>query len=418
MHQERSFLIIGKVWPEPQSSAAGTRMMQLIDILKDNGFSISFASTAERGEFSADLGRLGVHQEEIKLNDPSFDEFIAGLMPDYVLFDRFMTEEQFGWRVAENCPDTVRILDTVDLHSLRAARQKAWKRGEFFQAEMLLTEEVARREIASVLRSDLSLIISDAEIQILEKVFMLDDDLLHYLPFLLKPEEFKNQQSVPSYDDRRDFITIGNFRHEPNWNAVLWLKEEIWPLIRSKLPNEKMHVYGSYASQKVAQLHNPAQGFLIKGRAPDALESIEKARVLLAPLRFGAGLKGKLVDAMLAGTPSVTTEIGAEGMKEDRLAWCGAIENEALSFANEAADLYQNRTRWKKAQVLGFKLAEERFGMDNFSQKFIKRIIDLRENLKDHRKKNFLGSILLQNTLASTKYMAKWIEEKNRHNLR
>lgn len=414
MHEKNRFLIIGKVWPEPQSSAAGTRMMQLIDILKKNGLSITFASTSERGEFSADLEAVGVHQKKIKLNDPTFDEFVAKLLPDYVLFDRFMTEEQFGWRVADHCPDAVRILDTVDLHSLRSARQKAWNRRESFQPEMLLTEEIALREIASVLRSDLSLVISDAEIRILKKVFMMADDLLYYLPFLLKPEQLKRVGQQPTFEERSHFVTIGNFRHEPNWNAVLWLKEKIWPLIRGRLPDAEMHVYGSYASQKVMQLHNTKQGFLIKGRAKNAIDMIREAKILLAPLRFGAGLKGKLVDAMLAGTPSITTDIGAEGMAAKHMDWCGSIENDAELFAKEAVDLYKNKSAWEEAQNIGYRIAEVQFSMNKFSKQFISRIRGIKENLKAHREKNFLGSILMQNTLASTKYMAKWIEEKNR----
>jgi len=414
MHPRKDFLIIGKVWPEPQSSAAGTRMVQLIEVLVNHGFLLTFACTAERGEFSADLDKLGVNQKEIKLNDPSFDDFVANLSPDFVLFDRFMTEEQFGWRVSEFCPGAVRILDTVDLHSLRSARHKAWREGRNFELQSLLTEEIARREIASVLRSDLSLVISDAEVTILKKVFMLDEDLLHYLPFLLTPEDFKNRKQMPSFEERSHFVTIGNFRHEPNWNAVLWLKEEIWPMIRKKMPGAEMHVYGSYTSQKVMQLHNSSKGFIIKGRAQNAINVIREARLLLAPLRFGAGLKGKLVDAMLAGTPSVTTDVGAEGMTDKHIEWCGSISNSAIIFAEEAADLYQNKTRWTQAQKTGYIIAEDRFTLDNFCNEFIARIYSLRQNLKTHRKKNFLGSILMQNTLASTKYMAKWIEEKNR----
>jgi glycosyltransferase involved in cell wall biosynthesis len=414
MQQMRSFLIIGKVWPEPRSSAAGTRMIQLIKVLTDHGFSVTFASTAERGEYSADLETLGVIQKEIKLNDSSFDEFVAALEPDFVLFDRFMTEEQFGWRVAEFCPDAVRILDTVDLHSLRAARHKAWKKGEPFEYSALLTEEVALREVASLLRCDLSLVISDAEVKILTDVFELDANMIHYLPFLLSAEDFKKREQIVPFEDRRHFVTIGNFRHEPNWNAVLWLKEEIWPLIRKKLPGMKMHVYGSYASEKVMQLHNPQQGFLIKGRATDAISVIGSAKVLLAPLRFGAGLKGKLVDAMLAGTPSVTTDTGAEGMAGNYSIWCGDIENDAESFADAAVNLCIDKANWQDASEMGFEIAKSRFDIGNFSDEFVQRISELKENLNAHRRKNFLGSMLMHHTLSSTKYMSKWIEEKNR----
>lgn len=407
-------MIIGKVWPEPESSAAGTRMIQLIDVITDHGFSVTFASTAERGEYSADLEKMGVTQVEIKLNDSSFDQFIATLEPDYVLFDRFMTEEQFGWRVAEFCPYAVRILDTVDLHSLREARYKAWKKKEPFRHSSLLSEEVAKREIASIFRCDLTLIISDAELKIISDVFQLDENLLHYIPFLLTSADFENKEQALSFEDRRHFVTIGNFRHEPNWNAILWLKEEIWPLIRAKCPGTQIHVYGSYASQKGFQLHNPQEGFIIKGRAKNAVEVIREAKVLLAPLRFGAGLKGKLVDAMLAGTPSVTTDIGAEGIAYSDSIWCGSIENSAGSFADAAVTLYSNRSNWHDASKLGFEIAKSRFNIDDFSEDFVERITGLNKNLMVHRENNFFGSMLMHHTVNSTKYMAKWIEEKNR----
>jgi glycosyltransferase involved in cell wall biosynthesis len=414
MDNKGTFLILGKVWPEPKSSAAGSRMMQLIDVLLEDGFAVTFASTAEESEFSADLKSKGVGQKEIKLNDSSFDEFIATMNPDFVLFDRFMIEEQFGWRVAEFCPDAVRILDTVDLHCLRAARQNAWKKNTSFQLDDLLTEEIARREIASILRSDLSLIISEAEVEILKRIFKLDEKLLHYLPFLLASDDFKNREQLVAFEDRKDFVTIGNFRHEPNWNATLWLKEEIWPRIRASLPGAKMNIYGSYTSQKVMQLHNADHGFLIKGRAPDAIDVISKAKILLAPLRFGAGLKGKLVDAMISGTPSVTTDIGAEGMTSKRSVWCGAIENDAEMFSEAAIGLYNEEAKWKAASKMGVQLAKDRFNVDNYRKEFVFRLTDLKKNLQSHREKNFFGSILLHNTMASTKYMAKWIEEKNK----
>ncbi len=120
-------LIIGYVWPEPTSSAAGTRMMQLIDFFKNENYQVIFGTTARETENKADLAALGVKTEKIKLNDPEFDDLLKKLMPEMVLFDRFMMEEQFGWRVDNICPNAIKILDTEDLHFLRKARQEAFK---------------------------------------------------------------------------------------------------------------------------------------------------------------------------------------------------------------------------------------------------------------------------------------------------
>ena len=229
--------------------------MQLISLFQKQGFKIIFASPAQDSDFMVDLSKFNVQKESIELNNSSFDDFIKDLNPSVILFDRFMMEEQFGWRVVENCPDALRILDTEDLHSLRLSRQKAFKEKREFKTQDLLVEEVAKREIASILRCDLSLMISEYEMQLLTKVFKIDKSLLCYLPLLLNSNEVQDLNDLPSFEERKDFVFIGNFLHEPNWNAVQYLKETIWPLIRKQLPEAVLNIYGAYPSQKVLQLH-------------------------------------------------------------------------------------------------------------------------------------------------------------------
>lgn len=405
-------LIIGKVWPEPNSSAAGSRMIQLIEVLKAEGWQVTFASAASRSSYASDLNEMDVPSVPIKLNDSSFDNFVAAMNPDVLLFDRFMTEEQFGWRVARQCPNALRVLDTEDLHCLREARYQAWKKSRVCQ-EADLFNDLTKREIASILRCDLSLIISSYEMDLLSRVFKVDGSLLLHLPFLLEEISINDINKWKAMDKREHFISIGNFLHEPNWNAVLFLKEEIWPIIRKQLPKAELHIYGAYPSKKVEQLHNPDEGFLVKGRAENAKEVVEKNRVLLAPLRFGAGLKGKLIEAMECGTPSVTSEIGAESMHGD-LPWPGFIENDPRPFAEKAVELYQDEGKWKEAQRSGITIINELYPKKDWGEKLIKKIKETRDDLETHRRQNFIGEILHHHTAASTKYMSKWIEEKNK----
>ena len=413
MNANQQVLIIGFVWPEPNSSAAGGRMLQLISIFKEQGFEVTFASPAMDSDYMVDLNSLGVNKKSIALNCSSFDFFVKELNPTIVLFDRFMMEEQFGWRVAENCPDALRLLDTEDLHCLRLARQKAFKENRFFSTDDLLVEEVAKREIASILRCDVSLMISEYEMEVLKTVFKIDSSLLYYLPFLLEPIKESTIQNLPSFEERENFIFIGNFLHEPNWNAVQYLKEIIWPLIKKQLPEAVLQIYGAYPSQKVLQLHQPKQGFHIMGRADDAHEIVRKARVVLAPLRFGAGIKGKLLEAMQCGTPSITTTIGAESMCGD-LPWNGFVADDAQVFADKAVELYQDKTLWLKAQNNGFQIIERCYLRSLFEDAFVNHILKVQTHLKQHRLHNFMGTMLQHHTLTSTKYMSRWIEEKNR----
>lgn len=411
MPEFKHLLIIGTVWPEPASSAAGLRMMQLIRLFLNSGWNITFASTSAESQYAASLNIPGVDTARIELNHSSFDRFVNKLQPSAVLFDRFMTEEQFGWRVAEQCPDAIRILDTEDLHSLRKARQSAFKKGQSFCEKDLLSEPVARREIAAIFRCDLSLIISSYEIQLLRRLFEVPEELLCYLPFLFDEED--GNDKWPGFHERRGYVTIGNFLHPPNWNSVLWLKQDIWPEIRRLQPDAVLNVYGAYPSRKVFQLHNARECFMIHGRAEDALKVISRNRVLLAPLRFGAGLKGKLVDAMRTGTPSVTTPIGAEGIAEpDR--WCGYIEEEGREFAEKSVELYQNQRVWSESVKTGKRILSDTFSAGRFASPFFQTIQRIRDDLNQHRAKNFTGQMLMDQRTNAVKYLSRWIEEKNK----
>ena len=404
-------LIIGKVWPEPSSSAAGSRTLQLINLFLEQNWQVSFASAASESDYSFDLKSLGISTLHIVLNDSSFDDLVKNIQPHMVLFDRFTSEEQFGWRVAQNCPNALRILDTIDLHCLRLERQEAIKQNRDFSL-LDLNSDFAKREIASIYRSDVSLMISDYEMDLLINHFKIDNSLLHYVPFLLDPILKKDNQ-WPSFSEREHFLSIGNFLHEPNWDAVLFLKQFIWPLIRKQLPKAEIHIYGAYPSKKVFDLNNLKEGFLIKGRADSVERVMKKTKVCLAPLRFGAGIKGKLIDAMQFGVPSVTTDIGAESMHGE-FPWNGIIANQPHKFAEAAVELYTNEIKWQQAGENGAQILNNFFLKSNHSDLLIDKLLFLKNQLKSHRLSNFIGEMLMHHTVMGTKYMSLWIEAKNK----
>ena len=404
----KNVIIIGHTFPEPSTTAAGSRMMQLVELFKEENYQITFASTAAISEKNANLESLEISVKNILLNDASFDEFIKELYPEIVLFDRFITEEQFGWRVSENCPNSLKILDTQDLHFLRKAREEAVKNGKPI-SEANLFSETAKRELASILRCDLSLIISEFEMELLQNTFKISLELLYYLPFLV--ETISKEETIPSFDEREHFLAIGNLLHAPNVDSVLQLKD-LWPEIKKQLPNAELHIYGAYAPQQILQLNNKKEGFIIKGWTENVETVMKTYRVQLAPLRFGAGLKGKLLDAMRFGLPSVTTEIGAEGMM-GTLSFGGNITTSNEDYIDASVQLYTEEKLWRKAQRNGFSIIEKRFQKSHFSEGFKNRVRNLSTNLEKHRQQNFLGQILQHHTLQSTKYLGKWIEAKN-----
>lgn len=403
-------LILGRTYPEPQTTAAGSRMMQLISVFKEQGYEIHFASGAQINQHSIKLELIGVETNQIELNSPSFDDYLRRINPDIVLFDRYIMEEYYGWRVASICPQALRILDTEDLHFLRSAREKTFKKTRNLDNLDLYTD-TAKREIASILRCDCSLIISEYEYDLLTNQFKIPKEILHYVPFMVESEEIP--KVYEEYSQREGFMTIGNLLHTPNIDSVLYLKQQIWPIIRRKLPEATLSIYGNYASQHILETHNENEGFLIKGWAPSAMEVMSKSRVCLAPLRFGAGLKGKLMDAMLYSTPSVTTSIGAEGMY-GKMEHKFAISDDPSVFAQMAIDLYQDNQLWNIQHKIAKSILNERFNRTEHKEVLFSEISKIKADLTIHRNQNFVGQILQHHTMQSTKYLSKWIEEKNK----
>jgi glycosyltransferase involved in cell wall biosynthesis len=355
---------------------------------------------------------MGIEEVCIQLNHPSFDLFVRELSPDIVVFDRFMVEEQFGWRIAENSPNALRILNTEDLHSLREYREKCSKKNLKRAIKEWFKEDKTKREIASIYRSDLTLLVSSFENELLENELGINKELLMHLPFMLEVVDSGYVSHWRKFQDRQDFISYGNGRHAPNVDSFGYLKEVIWPLILKELPKAKLHIYGAYLPQHVKQMHHPKTGFLVHGWVEHLEEEVQKARVVLAPLRFGAGIKGKLALAMQNGTPNGTTTIGAEGMSPDT-SWSGFVEDDPEAFAQQAVELYHKEDLWYQAQKKGVDIINSNYDKETLTETFFERIEVLWQNLETHRAKNIVGSLLQHQAMAATKYMGKWIEEKN-----
>jgi glycosyltransferase involved in cell wall biosynthesis len=264
--------------------------------------------------------------------------------------------------------------------------------------------------MASIYRSDLSLIISTYELYLLQHHLRIDKNIVLYLPFILDNVNNLLSDRYTSYTNRNDFVFIGNGKHHPNTDAIRYLKARIWPLIKKELPETKLHIYGAYLPDAVMKLHDPEEGFIIQGHGAEVSQIMQGTRINLAPLRFGAGLKGKIVDAAYNGCPSVATTIAAEGF--EATSWSGSIADDPNEFASAACQLYMDEKEWYLAQKQGFKLIKH-FDKKMHFQCLREHILKIKGNLNKHRAQNFIGGMLMHHTMTSTKYMSKWIEEKS-----
>ena len=160
-------------------------------------------------------------------------------------------------------------------------------------------------------------------------------------------------------------------------------------------------------------MHHPKEGFLVKGWAESSEKVISSARVMLAPLRFGAGIKGKLVAAMQYGTPSVTTKIGSEGM-HGNLNWNGKIGDDAKTLAEAAIALYQNKYEWEQSLQHGITLVNTLYQKEKLEKPLRAKLQMIGQDLQKHRDQNFIGAMLMHDTMQTKKYLSKWIAAKNR----
>ena len=407
-------VFIGLVWPEPETTAAGSRILQLIHFFLDRSSEVHFASTAQLTDYSYPLEELGVLTHRIELNDSGFDSWIVALAPDIVVFDRFVTEEQFSWRVKEKWPGALRILDSEDLHFLRDSRRKSLQSQSDREKIPEELSQLTLRELGSIFRSDLTLIISKFEMDLLREKFKLPPESLHYLPFYLDQHDKEYYSELPAYSDRLDFMTIGNWKHLPNKDSVQFLKKEIWPEIRKRIPEANLHIYGAYGPGEKSHFHDPENGFLLEGWKESKLEAFSKHRVCLAPLRFGAGLKGKLFDALRFGTPSVTTRVGAEGISNAQN-WNGFVCDRPKDFVRAAIELYSKKKVWQEAQLRGDRILSDQFSGEKFVVEFQDRLSRVSKDLEVRRLENITGALLWHHSAQSTKYLSKWIEAKNQN---
>lgn len=403
------------VWPEPRSTATGIRSRDLVRQWLDQGWEVACVCSAPWSEHTDALVALGAEAHQLPANDSSFDAWVAARPPTFAVFDRFYTEELWGWRVEQASPKTIRVLDTQDLHCLRKARDEAVaaelassriEAGDLpFFAEAGSTAE---RELSAIYRSDLTLLCSDFEAQLLRERFGVPSELLTQAP-LFFPEPAPSRP----LSERRAFVTIGNFRHPPNADGVRWLRHALWPRIRVRLPQATVEIWGAYLPREIQSLHDANIGFLTRGHAPDQYALLSRYRVNLAPLRSGAGIKGKIADGWLVGTPCVTTPIGAEGMTGDDGGFAGIIARDPEAFAIGAVTLYSDDAAWESASLRGLDTVRQRFTANANGPRLIaafQAALDFRD---ERRERNLTGRLLRYGLARGTEYFGRWIEIKN-----
>jgi glycosyltransferase involved in cell wall biosynthesis/SAM-dependent methyltransferase len=271
-----------------------------------------------------------------------------GTLFDLVVLCRISTACHLVDQVKALCPDAVLLFETIDLHYLRVGREAELTGSEDTQRAAEATKAV---ELDMVRRADITLVHSVVERGVLARE--VPEAIVFHLPYVLEV-----QPRIRGFAERRDIVFIGGFLHRPNVDAVVYFVREIFPLVRKELPGVRFHIVGSEPPREVQEL--ACQDVLITGYVERLQPVLDHCRLTVAPLRYGAGYKGKVAMSMAYGVPGVISRVAAEGMELSHEVEV-LITDEPLAFAAEVVRLYRDEALWERLSRAGLKFAAERF---------------------------------------------------------
>lgn len=425
-----SVLLLSNVFARPDQSAAGLRTATLLNLLQNcdriDGSKIHYG--VPKSKIDTQTNQLGVKFHTVLPNRSDLIQNVLSQVgePLVVVFDRFFMEEIFSFHIHNLVPDALLVLDMQDMHSLRWARQRAVKNDgkesslSVFASTTLpdSNDDNLIRELASIHRADLTLVCSQFELDLFTNEYGIASEKLCLAPLFGTSsnddgdQQMKDARST-SWSNRNDFCFVGGFRHDPNVDAVRQI-HRLWTRIQAGVGGDvKMHVYGAHCPMAVQrELHDPSMGFHVHGYHPSIATILRDKRVLLAPIRFGAGIKGKVVDAWKHGLPVVGTPIASEGLMDNSGDWGGKIATNDDDFVDMAIELYENESIWSQCQAKGFDLVRQLCD-ESVSKHVVDRLMTAYNHREERRSRDYMRAICWHETMRSTQYFSKYLELKS-----
>ena len=340
----RQILVVDATTPRADSDSASLRLVNLMRLLRDEGAHVVFlpADLAQAGRYTRDLQQLGIETWYA----PAVRNIPAWLREHGSRFSAAMVSRHYVLRellplLRSHAPRARIVFDSVDLHYLREARTAELARDEALMRNAMRTR---RLELDVVARSDVTIVVSHEEAALLAahapeaRVEVLSN--VHELAATGLP-----------FAERRDLVFVGGFRHPPNADAVRWFCEAVLPLVRQALPDVVFHCIGVAPPPDIQALARQ-EGVVIHGHVPDLSPYMDGCRIAVAPLRVGAGVKGKVNLSMAHGQPVVATSLAVEGMHlsdgVDVL-----IADEPRDLAAAILRLYHDEALWNTLSANG-----------------------------------------------------------------
>jgi GT2 family glycosyltransferase/glycosyltransferase involved in cell wall biosynthesis/ubiquinone/menaquinone biosynthesis C-methylase UbiE/CII-binding regulator of phage lambda lysogenization HflD len=253
--------------------------------------------------------------------------------------------------IRKYCPRAKVLFHTIDLHYLRMSREAALL-GDSVKQQA--ADEMKQRELAVIRAADASIVHSTTEFALLHQE--LPEERIHVFPLILDI-----RRTIIEFKDRRDIVFVGSYLHAPNVDAVQYFVHDIMPILRHRLPGVRFFIAGNNPTSEIQAL--ASDDIIITGFVEDLSSLLDRMRISVAPLRYGAGIKGKIGTAMAVGLPIVATSLAAEGMlltKEENI----LIADSPEAFADAVIRLYNDELLWSNLSKAGLDFAETAFGAE------------------------------------------------------
>lgn len=352
---KKRVLVLDHCVPTPNQDAGSVTVYNLLLLLREMNFQVTFIAEDNLlylPGYTADLQRIGI-EVLYKPYTTSVQDHLRefGNRYDLIFFFRPMVAEKYMDLVKRYTPEAKILYHTVDLHYLRMEREAKLENNTH---KAKSASAMRDRELTAIRKADASIVHSTIEFEILKP--LVPESHLFVFPLIMNINGSTNE-----FEQRRDIAFIGGYQHTPNVDAVTFMANEIMPILRTKMPGVRFYVIGSRPPKELYDL--ASDDVIITGFVDELEPFLENIRVSVAPLRYGAGIKGKLGTAMALGLPVVATPIAAEGMN--------VIEGEHLlvgtdpeSLALNIVELYENKALWSKIRKNGIDFAKKNWGAE------------------------------------------------------
>jgi Predicted glycosyltransferases len=354
----KNILVIDHHVPMPDRDSGSLRMFQILRILRQLGHRVTFIpdNLANTSPYASELQRRGIEVVYHPYVKKVRDYLTAhGSSLDVVLLSRCDFARKHIAEVRLHAPQSRIIFDTVDLHYLREDSEARLTRDPDIRRK---AQEKQQLEHELIDQADETWVVSPVEQQLLQE--KRPGKSVQLVSNIVDVPGSKSPFAV-----RRDYLFIGGFQHRPNIDAVLFFMQKIYPLVSERLRDAKFYIIGDKAPPEIAAL--ATEKIVVAGLQKDVRPFFDSVKLSVAPLRFGAGVKGKINQSMAFGVPVVATSLAVEGMgladHEDIL-----VADEPEDFARALIELYESEELWNRLSENGIRKTRASYSTDTASK--------------------------------------------------